>query len=163
MGNAKFKQIKQIKMKYQISCIGKSSNTLEQKIIDKYLNRIKNKLIIKEVNLKKQNSSLQIIEEGNKLIELAPKESVMFLLDKDGINYTTEKFVKMIKDFEMENYKIINFVIGGSWGHGQKIKTHAKIIMSFGKMTWSHLTARIMMIEQLYRVETIFNKHPYHK
>ena len=78
-------------MKYQISCIGKSSNTLEQKIIDKYLNRIKNKLIIKEVNLKKQNSSLQIIEEGNKLIELAPKESVMILLDKDGINYTTEK------------------------------------------------------------------------
>ena len=64
-------------MKYQISCIGKSTNTLEHKIIDKYLKRIKNKLIIKEVNLKKQNSSLQIVEEGNKLITLAPKKSVV--------------------------------------------------------------------------------------
>ena len=150
-------------MKYQISCIGKSTNTLEHKIIDKYLKRIKNKLTIKEVNLKKQNSSLQIIEEGNKLIELAPKKSVMILLDKSGINYTTENLVEIIKNFEMENYKIINFVIGGSMGHGQKIKTHANLIMSFGKMTWSHLTARIMMIEQLYRIETIFNNHPYHK
>ena len=150
-------------MKYQISCIGKSSNTLEQKVIDKYLKRIKKKIIIKEVNLKKQDSSLQIVEEGNKLIELSPKESVMILLDKDGINYTTKKFVKMIKNFEMENYKIINFVIGGSSGHGQKIKNHANMIMSFGKMTWSHLTARMMMIEQLYRIETIFNNHPYHK
>ncbi len=150
-------------MKYQISCIGKSTNTLEHKIIDKYLKRIKNKLIIKEVNLKKQNSSLQVVEEGNKLIEFAPKKSVMILLDKSGINYTTENLVEMIKNFEMENYKIINFVIGGSMGHGQKIKTHANLIMSFGKMTWSHLTARIMMIEQLYRIETIFNNHPYHK
>ena len=150
-------------MKYQISCIGKSSNTLEQKVIDKYLKRIKKKIIIKEVNLKKQDSSLQIVEEGNKLIELSPKESVMVLLDKDGINYTTEKLVKMIKNYEMENYKIINFVIGGSCGHGQKIKNHANMIMSFGKMTWSHLTARMMMIEQLYRIETIFNNHPYHK
>ena len=150
-------------MKYQISCIGKSTNTLEHKIIDKYLKRIKNKLIIKEVNLKKQNSSLQILEEGNKLIKLAPKKSVMILLDKSGTSYSTENLVEMIKNFEMENYKIINFVIGGSMGHGQKIKTHANLIMSFGKMTWSHLTARIMMIEQLYRIETIFNNHPYHK
>ena len=84
-------------MKYQISCIGKSTNTLEHKIIDKYLKRIKNKLIIKEVNLKKQNSSLQVVEEGNKLIEFAPKKSVMILLDKSGINYTTENLVEMIK------------------------------------------------------------------
>ena len=97
------------------------------------------------------------------MIEFAPKKSVMILLDKSGINYTTENLVEIIKNFEMENYKIINFVIGGSMGHGQKIKTHANLIMSFGKMTWSHLTARIMMIEQLYRIETIFNNHPYHK
>ena len=35
-------------MKYQISCIGKSSNTPEQDLIQKYLNRIKNKVYIKK-------------------------------------------------------------------------------------------------------------------
>ena len=101
----------------------------------------------KEIELKTNKTISKIFEEqGDE--------------DKDG---NKGDLVIVIKCIEMENYKIINFVIGGSWGHGQKIKNHAKIIMSFGKMTWSHLTARIMMIEQLYRVETIFNNHPYHK
>ncbi len=150
-------------MKYQISCIGKSSNSFEQKIIEKYKKRIKKKIIIREVIIKKNKSNFQIAEEGNKLIHIAPKESVMILLDKDGVNLTTEEFVKKIKNFEMKNYKIINFVIGGPLGHGKKIKEHANMSFSLGKMTWSHLTARLMIIEQLYRVETIFNNHPFHK
>ena len=43
-------------MKYQISCIGKSSNSLENKLIEKFTRRISNKITIKEVivNILKQ-------------------------------------------------------------------------------------------------------------
>ena len=150
-------------MKYQISCIGKSSNSYEQKLIEKYLKRLEGKLQIKEISLKNPNPILEIEEQGNRLINVSPKNSVLFLLDKDGITYTTENLAKIIRQFEMENTKIINFVIGGPLGHGKKIKKEAKKIISFGKMTWSHLLTRIMIVEQLYRIETIFNKHPYHK
>ena len=150
-------------MKYQISCIGKSSNSSEQKLIEKYLNRLDGKIKIKEINLKNPNPIVEIEEQGNKLIKISPKNSVLFLLDKDGITYSTEKLAKMIKKLEMENTKIINFVIGGPFGHGKNIKNKAREIISFGKMTWSHLLTRIMIVEQLYRIETIFSKHPYHK
>ena len=63
----------------------------------------------------------------------------------------------------MSNVKLVNFVVGGPHGHGENIKLKANHIISFGKMTWSHLLARIMIVEQLYRIETIFKNHPYHK
>ena len=63
----------------------------------------------------------------------------------------------------MSKLKLINFVIGGPYGHGENIKLKAKHIISFGKMTWSHLLTRIMIVEQLYRIETMFKNHPYHK
>ena len=150
-------------MKYQISCIGKSSNTPEQSLIQKYLNRIKNKVYIKEINFKNENSSLNIEEEGKKLLALSPKNSILILLDKEGTSYSSETLANLIKCYENENIKIINFAIGGPFGHGTFIKSKAKKIISFGKMTWSHLITRAMIVEQLYRIELIFKNHPYHK
>jgi len=40
-------------------------------------------------------------------------------------------------------------------------KSHKKI--SFGKMTFPHMMARTILIEQLYRSQTILEGHPYHK
>ena len=54
--------------------------------------------------------------------------------------------------------KILNFAIGGPYGHSQFVKQKSDKIISFGKMTWSHLTARIMMIEQLHLIVTYFLK-----
>jgi 23S rRNA (pseudouridine1915-N3)-methyltransferase len=35
--------------------------------------------------------------------------------------------------------------------------------MSFGRMTWPHQIARILLAEQLYRATTILSGHPYHR
>ena len=43
-----------------------------------------------------------------------------------------------------------------------KIHTYARKLY-VGKMTWSHIMARLMLVEQLYRIECILNNHPYHK
>ena len=150
-------------MKYQISCIGKSENTSEKKLIDKYSLRLGDKLKIREINVKNNYSIREIEKEGEQLMKIFPKQSVLFLLDKDGNNYTTEKFANIIKEYEMNNVKLINFAIGGPFGHGKFLRNKAEKIISFGKVTWSHLLTRIMIVEQLYRIETIFKKHPYHK
>ena len=87
----------------------------------------------------------------------------LILLDKDGENLSTHKLFDLIKSYEMNNIKILNFAIGGPYGHGQFIKQQSDKIISFGKMTWSHTITRLMLVEQLYRIECIFNNHPYHK
>jgi 23S rRNA (pseudouridine1915-N3)-methyltransferase len=35
--------------------------------------------------------------------------------------------------------------------------------LAFGRMTWPHRLARIMLLEQIYRSVTILVNHPYHR
>jgi 23S rRNA (pseudouridine1915-N3)-methyltransferase len=54
-------------------------------------------------------------------------------------------------------------VIGGADGLGADIKQRATLTLAFGAATWPHQLARIMLLEQLYRVVTILAGHPYHR
>tara|TARA_E500000178_G_scaffold354086_1_gene421916 strand:- start:1969 stop:2403 length:435 start_codon:yes stop_codon:yes gene_type:complete len=144
-------------MKYQISCIGKLNKIDENKIIQKYLKRVKKKIQIIEY----PQSSIE--KEGLKIFDSSPKDSSLILLDKDGTILSTEELMELIKSYQMNNFKTLNFAIGGPLGHGQFIKQKASNIISFGRMTWSHIIARLMLVEQLYRIECMFNNHPYHK
>ena len=144
-------------MKYKISCIGKISREEENKIINRYKNRIRNKITINEYPQSNKEKEAQVI------LKSVPKSSKLIVLDKQGGLASTEQLVKIVKFYEMENIKILNFAIGGAQGHGLEIRNRADKIISFGKMTWSHIIARLMLVEQLYRVECILNNHPYHK
>ena len=93
-------------MKYQISCIGKSENKTEKLLIDKYLKRIGPKLKIKELTLKKFNTFTEIEKQGEELIKIFPQNSVLFLLDKDGFSFSTEKLNGLLeKALENEDYE----------------------------------------------------------
>ena len=70
-------------MRYQISCIGKLSNIEENKIIQKYIERVKNKIKII------QFPQSDVKKEGLKLLECSPKNSILILLDKDCLLYTS--------------------------------------------------------------------------
>jgi 23S rRNA (pseudouridine1915-N3)-methyltransferase len=55
------------------------------------------------------------------------------------------------------------FLIGGSWGLDQSARERANAILSFGKMTFPHALARVMLLEQLYRAAMIQSGKTYHK
>ena len=42
-------------------------------------------------------------------------------------------------------------------------KNTADKIIAFGKLTWPHQMVKMMVAEQIYRIETIIQGHPYHK
>ena len=49
------------------------------------------------------------------------------------------------------------------FGNGVKIKKTADKMIAFGKLTWPHQMVKMMVAEQIYRIETIIQGHPYHK
>ena len=39
----------------------------------------------------------------------------------------------------------------------------AELVLSLGPMTWPHMLARVMLMEQIYRAQCILTNHPYHR
>ncbi|MDB3914316.1 23S rRNA (pseudouridine(1915)-N(3))-methyltransferase RlmH [Alphaproteobacteria bacterium] len=149
-------------MKYIISIIGKFKNNDENLITQKYLKRIKN-IKLNQYEIKVINLEKRLEEEGSKLINSTPKNGKLILLDEQGENLSSTELAEIISKWRDNNISSINFAIGGAFGNGQLIKTSADKIVALGKLTWPHQMVKMMVAEQIYRIETILEGHPYHK
>ena len=149
-------------MKYIISTIGKIKSKDEDLITNKYIKRIKN-IELKQYEVKTKNKEKKIREEAEKLINSTPKNGKLILLDEKGENISSEDLAKLILNWSNNNITSVNFAIGGAFGNGIKIKKSADKIIALGKLTWPHQMVKMMVAEQIYRIETIIQGHPYHK
>ena len=154
--------IRKITVRYIISTIGKAKNSDEDMITHKYLKRIKN-IELKQYEVKTNNPEKKLEEEALKLINTTPKNGKLILLDEKGQNLSSTDLAKIILNWRDNNVTDINFAIGGAFGNGEKIKNTADKIIAFGKLTWPHQMVKMMVAEQIYRIETIIQGHPYHK
>ena len=149
-------------MKYIISTIGKIRNNDEDLITRKYLKRIRS-IELKQYEVKTKNKEKRIEEEAEKLINSTPKDGKLILLDEEGENISSSDLAKLILNWNNSNITSVNFAIGGAFGNGIKIKRTADKIIALGKLTWPHKMVKMMISEQIYRIETIIHGHPYHK
>ena len=149
-------------MKYRISTIGKIKTNDEDLITNKYIKRIKN-IELKQYEVKAKNKEKKLNEEAEKLINSTPKNGKLILLDEAGENISSADLAELILNWSNNNITSVNFAIGGAFGNGIKIKNSADKIIALGKLTWPHQMVKMMVAEQIYRIETIIQGHPYHK
>ena len=63
----------------------------------------------------------------------------------------------------MNQGKDLCFIIGSADGLAQKMRDDADFILSLSNMTIAHPLALVLLTEQIYRVVSIINRHPYHR
>lgn len=80
----------------------------------------------------------------------------------EGKEMSSPEFSEFISKKSMDFSKI-TFIIGGSDGLSEKVKSAADFRLSFSPMTFPHQMMRIFFAEQLYRAFTITNNITYHK
>jgi len=69
----------------------------------------------------------------------------------------------MVAGWRDEGRSDLAFVIGGADGIDSSLRACADAKLSFGKMVWPHMLARVMLSEQLYRAASILAGAPYHR
>lgn len=47
--------------------------------------------------------------------------------------------------------------------HLPSTRERADLLLSFGRLTLPHMLMRAVLAEQIYRIQTIINHHPYHR
>ena len=156
----------------QIVCVGKMSQKWFQAGLNEYQKRLGafDRIIITEIPEHKvtEDSNSQreeaIRKEGEQILKVlssAPKAKKVALC-VEGKEFTSEQFALLVEDAKRETSKLI-FVIGGSAGLAEDVKRACEIGLSMSKMTFPHQMARMILMEQLYRAETINSGMKYHK
>lgn len=152
-----------------IRAVGRSHEDWHPQAIHSYLTRLAPfaKVEMIEVEEGHRGSAKPNEKEGRKreaerLLQSLPRDAYVIALDEQGVNLDSQAFAKKLTDWT-EGGKTIVFLIGGSWGLDPSVKEKANTLLSFGKQTLPHLLARITLLEQLYRAETIIAGKTYHK
>lgn len=100
--------------------------------------------------------------EAISLLKGIPESAFVIALDETGKNSSSTEFSDRVGTWS-EGGRPVVFLIGGSWGLDQSARERADAILSFGKMTFPHALARVMLLEQLYRAAMIQSGKTYHK
>lgn len=97
------------------------------------------------------------------ILDKVKQDDYMILLDVQGKEVDSIQFAESIEDCMLHGKSTIDFVIGGSLGHGEDVLTRANKRISFSKMTFPHQLMRVILAEQIYRAFKIIRKETYHK
>jgi 23S rRNA (pseudouridine1915-N3)-methyltransferase len=97
------------------------------------------------------------------LLERAiPAGAALVVLDERGKLISSPEFAEVIAGWR-DQARDIAFVIGGADGISPQLRDRADLAISFGRMVWPHMLARVMLAEQIYRATTILSGSPYHR
>lgn len=125
-----------------------------------------NMIEIAEVRLPEEPSASSIHrgleDEADRIIKKVPQNSYLTALCVEGRQYDSEEFSSVLSG-KMQESGSFTFIIGGSNGLAQRVKDRANLKLSFSAMTFPHMIARVLLLEQLYRALSIMNGGKYHK
>ncbi len=139
-------------MNIDIICVSRMKAGPHLDLIQDYKKRMRWTINILEIDHKKDNE--------NSFQKLIKPGAIIVAMDEKGQNLKSLELAKKIEGLQSNHFQ---FLIGGADGLPKTIRSQANFSLSFGKLTWPHMLARVMLLEQLYRAQQILAGHPYHR
>jgi len=156
-------------MQIKFLWVGKTRNSSVQSLILDYFGRIRHLIpceVLETRDLSKRRSlsaAELILQEGEELARHLPDSGRLVALDETGTQFTSRGFARWLESEQNSGVRVITFVIGGPEGLSPMISNRAHLILSMGKMTWTHEMCRVLLLEQVYRALCIMRNIPYHR
>lgn len=101
-------------------------------------------------------------QESQRLLE-ASQGYLRVVLDERGKPLTTMALFQQFNQWEQQGTRGVAFLIGGANGHTPDLRQQAQLLLGLSAFTLQHELATLVLLEQLYRLETIRRGEPYHR
>lgn len=160
-------------MKLKVLAVGRAKDGPESALIAEYVKRLKGTLAIEEVEERRPSSGPELKTREAALLQAALAKSapksvksgrqVMVAMDERGKTLGSRDFAKKLAGWQDQGVTEVTFVLGGADGLAPELRERADLVLCLGQMTWPHLLARVMLVEQIYRAQQILAGHPYHR
>lgn len=155
-----------------ILCVGKLKEKFYTEAAAEYVKRLGGycRLTLTELpeeRLPKSPSRAQIDaaleKEAAAVRAKLPPNSSLVALCVEGKLCSSEDLAKLVSDWSLSSAKHLVFLIGSSYGLHPSLKAQSWVKLSMSPMTFPHHLARVMLLEQVYRVFKINEGSDYHK
>jgi 23S rRNA (pseudouridine1915-N3)-methyltransferase len=151
-------------MRLWLLAVGKARAGAHRDLYDLYAGRLRLPFKLIQVEEKRKLApDLLKAREAELLLAQLPKGATLCALDERGKVETSAGLASLIGKWQDSGVTDLAFAIGGADGHGDALLARADRKLSLGAMTWPHMLARTMLMEQLYRAQQILAGHPYHR
>ena len=158
-------------MNISIICAGRIKEKYFTAAIDEYKKRLGRfaKLDVIEIpdekipdNASEKEEELIKQKEGKAMLSKIKSGAYVVAMCIEGKELSSEEIAHKISEISMRSSHIA-FIIGGSLGLSDEVKSRADLKLSFGPITLPHQLMRVVMLEQIYRAFKINNNESYHK
>ena len=151
-------------MRYQIITIGQLKRGFYQEGCQFYIGRLKTYAKLELIQIKEAKAKTpQQIKDLESAALLQAATGYVIALDEKGKSLTSKQMAETIEKLETQSISTISLLMGGAEGHSETLKQQVKALWSLSNLTLAHDLARLVLLEQLYRAETIRAGHPYHR
>ena len=155
-------------MRVHLCAVGRLRTGPERALIDDYTTRFDRTgrglglgpLTLHEVEDRKGGG---MKAEAALLERAIPQGAVVVAVDERGKLMSSPDFATRLAGWRDTGCNDLAFVIGGADGIAHALRAQANLSLSFGRMVWPHMLARVMLTEQLYRAASILAGSPYHR
>lgn len=143
----------------KIIAVGSLKEKYLKSMVEDYYKRITKYHKIELIEAKDSN----ITKEKDEILKKINKNDYIISLDIYGREYNSIEFKDHLENLFNNGKSNITFIIGGSDGIDDKIKSLSNELISFSKLTFPHGLFRAILLEQIYRSFKIMNNESYHK
>ncbi len=150
-------------MKFRFIWIGKTKEFNWRGLQEEYWSRLSHFAKLELTEIKESLSFENKENEGKRILEVLKPETFVVLLDVAGKSLGSHEFATQIENWQNRSLREIAFVIGGQDGVSEDVLQRANFNLSLSKLTLTHETARVILLEQIYRAYTIIHNFPYQK
>jgi 23S rRNA (pseudouridine1915-N3)-methyltransferase len=124
------------------------------------------RLDVLEVDPESRRSSrtpAQLLEaEGRRIELLIPAGARRVALDERGKTLTTLQFARQLQSWLNQGRDTV-FLIGSADGLAGRLKDGADLVLQLSSLTLPHALARVILLEQIYRAQSVLDNRPYHR
>ena len=150
-------------MKYQLVTVGQLKRGFIREGCQHFLARLEKYAKVEVLELKEGKGRAEEVaaQEGEALLRAA--NGYLIALDERGKEKRSAELAERVTALENQSVGQISLLIGGAEGLSSEVKGAANESWSLSRLTLPHELARLILLEQLYRSETIRAGHPYHR
>lgn len=100
--------------------------------------------------------------EGERVLDALRDRERIVLLDETGKTLASRELATRLEAMAVDAPDVA-LLLGGPDGHAPAVRARAVESWSLSKLTLPHGLARVLLVEQLYRAQSLLLGHPYHR